>query len=275
VKVSIGDDFDLLKIEKSGQCFRVGHGAEGEFRFITGRNVLCIKGGGGEYEVSCGEEEWRDVWTPYFDLGRRYSDITERNWNDEYIDAAVAYGKGLRVLRQDPWEMLVTFIISQRKNIPAISKSVEMIAGRYGEPLEAGGQSVNAFPPAEVLARVSEEELRECSLGYRAPYVKSAAEMASSGELDLKALESADDETLFEELMRVRGVGKKVANCVCLFGYGRTARVPVDVWIARAIEESGNAELCSRYGDIGGIMQQYVFFYAKNKGSEQKGKQNE
>lgn len=158
--------------------------------------------------------------------------------------------------------MLVTFIISQRKNIPAISKSVDHIAERYGRPIVTEFETVHAFPTPEELSAASEEDLRGCSLGYRAPYVADAVRLVLSGELDLEAVAKLGDEELFEELKKVHGVGKKVANCICLFAYGRTGLVPVDVWIARAIEqECEGVDPFAAFGDDAGIIQQYVFFY--------------
>lgn len=184
---------------------------------------------------------------------------------DVVSDAAVRFltqaeqaGRGLRILRQDPWEMLITFIISQRKNIPAIRQAVEKLAVLYGHPVK---EMLFTFPTPEELGSASEADLRAAGLGYRAPYVKDAADKVLSGELDLEALGKLDDEALFEKLMTVKGVGKKVANCICLFGFGRTSRAPVDVWIERAISLCGGVDPFPAFGEYAGIMQQYAFYY--------------
>jgi N-glycosylase/DNA lyase len=173
------------------------------------------------------------------------------------------YGQGLRILNQDPWEMLVTFIISQRKSMPAIASAVEALCKKFGEPVASpNGGKVQSFPSAGALAMASEEDLRGCSLGYRAPYVLDAARRVVSGDLDLALAAHMEDIELFEYLQTVHGVGKKVANCVCLFGFGRTSLVPVDVWIARAIDEHCDGrDPFAQYGADAGIMQQYVFYY--------------
>jgi N-glycosylase/DNA lyase len=161
--------------------------------------------------------------------------------------------------------MLITFIISQRKNIPAISKAVDTLAQKFGGKIMTGYETVSVFPTPEELCLAQTEELNSCGLGYRAAYVKDATEKVKTRALDLTELASRQDNDLFEELMKIHGVGKKVANCVCLFGYGRTARVPVDVWIARAIQEECHGE--SPFADLGeeaGIIQQYVFYYERN-----------
>ncbi len=303
MRIEIRDDFDLKKILQSGQCFRVKE-EDGGYSFITGNKVILIrrvcgpefeKSGpefeisetkfetsGTEFEISCDSGEWESVWRPYFDMDRDYRSIRhEMAGRNAFIDQAMEIGKGLRILRQDPWEMLLTFIISQRKSIPAIRTSVEMLAERYGTPVSVPDnvqkdssetmpgsspacvqKTVYCFPTAAQLRDVTEDELKACALGYRVPYIMDAVRRVDSGDLDLKALAGLNDDDLLMELQKVHGVGKKVANCISLFGYGRTSCVPVDVWISRAIEQECCGEdpfVC--YGENAGIMQQYVFYY--------------
>lgn len=268
--IRIEDDFDLEKIALSGQCFRVGRFADGIYRFITGNDVLYIRQHPEDvrvYDISCSENVWRSVWVPYFDLERNYSQIrADAKGKSGFLDQAMDFGEGVRVLKQDPWEMLITFIISQRKNIPAISKSVNLIAERYGTLIETPFETVYTFPTPEALASATDDDLRACSLGYRAPYVADAAQKVCSGDLDLAAVAALSDEELFEELQRVHGVGKKVSNCVCLFAYGRVSMVPVDVWIARAIEQDCKGEdPFAQFGGNAGIMQQFAFYFMTNR----------
>ncbi len=273
MEVSITDDFSPEKIMESGQCFRVRCFPGGVYRFITGVDAVYLRPlGDGRYDVSCSPEEWTGIWTPYFDLERDYASIRSRaGGKHPFIDAAMEAGKGLRILRQDPWETLLTFIISQRKSIPAIAAGVETLAERWGAPIRTERETLFTFPTPEALADVTEEELRGCALGYRAPYVLDAIRKANKGVLDLRALGQLGDEALFQALQAVRGVGKKVSECVCLFGYGRLNRVPVDVWIDRAIrEQCGGCEPFSRYGADAGVMQQYVF-YAMRQGKKRGG----
>lgn len=314
--IKVNDDFDPKKIQVSGQCFRVKEVEDGLFRFITGEHVVYIrkidgdaleKSGKGRskagkqsesenssfLEVSCSQEEWDSVWHEYFDLDRNYGAICKKEYGkNDFVDKTIDFGRGLRILKQDKWEMLVTFIISQRKSIPAIASAVEKICEKFGERIETealmegcGSQSgrglqedcssqagqgivrevIYSFPRPEKMLSATPEDLAACGLGYRAPYVRDAVEKVCSGELDLEALACASDDELFDSLLSVHGVGKKVANCVCLFAYMRTSRVPVDVWISRAIEEEfGGEDLFPMYGENGGIIQQYVFYYEKN-----------
>ena len=161
--------------------------------------------------------------------------------------------------------MLVSFIISQRKNIPAIQFCVEAICSRYGEPMDGGAGTVYSFPSAQRLSELDEAHFLACSLGYRAKYVLSAARMVASGALDLGAIASLDDEALFSALLAVSGVGEKVSNCVMLFGYHRLSRFPRDVWINRIeAREYGGAFPLERYPETAGALQQYIFYYARS-----------
>ena len=266
IQIEIPDDFDLEKTAACGQCFRAKPIDGGMFRFVSRENVVYIqKIGEHQFSVSCNEDEWKEIWSGYFDLDRSYRDLYygEREKHD-FVRKAMDCGRGIRILRQDPWEMLVTFIISQRKSIPAISKSVEALALKYGHSIKTDHETVYSFPAPGDMASASEEELLECGLGYRAPYIYDAVHKALSGRLDLKAMADYSDEELFQELQTVHGVGKKVANCICLFGYGRMSRVPVDVWISRAVEEDCHGEdPFGLFGENAGIVQQYVFYYKK------------
>lgn len=263
--VRISDLFDLQKIADSGQCFRTTALADGSWRFLTGDQVLRIRpAGGDDYEVSCSREAWDRVWTPYFDLGRCYREIVIPP-EDRFLQKAAQAGAGIRILRQDPWETLMTFLISQRKSIPAIREVVELLSARYGVPFPPeAGEILYQFPTPERLRDVTEEDYRACKAGYRASYLRDAVRRVLSGELDLRAISALPDEGLLSALETVRGVGVKVASCVALFAYGRAACAPVDTWIQRIIlREYGGRNPFARYGEAAGIMQQFLFYYAQ------------
>ena len=265
--IQIEDDFDLDKILDSGQCFRPCRVQSGEYRFITGSQLLYLRPlGEGEYQAKCAPGEWERTWRPYFDLERSYGSL-RRRWAGQagFAQQALDYGQGIRVLQQDPWEMLITFILSQRKSIPAIRTGVELLAERFGQVVDTGTERVSLFPSPAQLAAAAESDLRDCGLGYRTRYIQHAAQAVASGALDLKSLALLPDETLLAKLMEMDGVGKKVANCVALFGYGRTALAPIDVWIARLIQEDFDGQdPFPQYGAEAGILQQYFFYYKRN-----------
>lgn len=263
--IPIADDFDLAKIARSGQCFRVKEFEGGLFRFVTGREVLYIRQrSAGDFEVSCPAETWQRVWVPYFDLGRSYSPVQEIiPDSDTYMKLAAKEGRGIRILRQDPWEMLVTFIISQRKSIPAIRQAVELLAERFGAPVTTPYETLYTFPTAAELAGAEVGDLAACKLGYRVPYIRDAVARVLSGQIDLAALADLPDPELFMTLKTIRGVGDKVANCICLFSYGRMSAAPIDTWIHKIIaREYGGKNPFPAYGAYAGILQQFAFYYA-------------
>lgn len=265
MQVTITDDFNLQKIANSGQCFRVKEFCDGTFRFITKDNVLYIKETSPHFfEISCSKEIWEHVWVTYFDLNRSYNQIRQSiPAADTYMQHAATQGAGIRILRQAPWEIMITFIISQRKSIPAIRTSVELLATKYGTAITTPHEKVYMFPTPEQLAHADCQSLADCKLGYRVPYVEDAISKILSGSIDLTKLSTLTTDELRSTLKEIRGVGDKVANCICLFAYGRTDVIPIDTWILKTMahEYAGQNPFPS-YGESAGIMQQYAFHYA-------------
>ena len=264
--VTIEDNFNLDKTANCGQCFRAKEVADGVYRFITNSNVVYIKQlSEGTFEVSCNADEWDKIWTNYFDFDTNYkkirSDISKLN---TYLKEAARIGEGIRILKQDPFETLISFIISQRKSIPSIKTSVERIANKYGKPITTEYETVNLFPTLDEMKATLPLDLSGCGLAYRADYIKDAIDKLNDGVINLEVLWNKTDDELTEELKQIRGVGDKVANCVALFAYHRVDRVPIDVWIARAINDDFNGH--NFFADIeqnAGIAQQYVFYAKK------------
>ncbi len=259
-------DFNIRKIAESGQCFRLKPTQNGGYTLVAYGRVLHLADTPEGVELDCAEDEFNALWRDYFDLATDYAAIrAQADPEDAFLRRACDYGAGIRMLRQDPWEMLVSFIISQRKNIPAIQYCIEALCSRYGEPIETEGGTFFAFPSAERLASLEEKHFLACSLGYRAKYVLAAARMVAARTLDLSAIAACSDEALVAALLSVPGVGEKVANCVMLFGYHRISRFPRDVWINRIeAQEYDGAFPIERYPEIAGILQQYIFYYARS-----------
>ena len=258
-RVSIKDDLDLKKIADSGQCFRIKPSDEGAFRFVHMGHVLDMKHiSKDEFEISCSEEEFTDVWHEYFDLDRDYRKIRKSiDRNDDYLMRSAEYGKGIRILKQEPWETLISFIISQRKNIPAITAAVDAMCRGYGKKI--GKSSEYSFPDARALSKLSDEEWKALKLGYREKYIRQAVLEAP----DMTAFYGLSDEALMERLMGMYGVGIKVASCTALFAYGRVDLAPVDVWINRIFENEYGGENVLAGRKNAGILQQYLFFYVR------------
>ena len=266
MRVNIEDDFDLAKIADCGQCFRAKEVETGIYRFITNKNVVYIKKlRENTFDVSCDKYEWQSIWENYFDLATDYRGIRRSiSKLNDYLKNAAQLGEGIRIVKQDPFETLISFIISQRKSIPSIRTSVERIAEKYGKPINTIYETVYSFPNLSEMKNASLLHLSTCALGYRAEYIKDAVDKVHNGIVDLEGLNKVGDESLIEELKKIRGVGDKVANCVALFAYHRVNRVPIDVWINRAIEEDFKGH--NFFLDIkenAGIAQQYVFYSKK------------
>ena len=280
------DDFDLRAVAESGQCFRMtelGSLKPGYpvYKVIASGRCLLISGDpeGDEHSflAGCTESEWDDFYKDYFDLNRDYS--IYRNYADEkdsFLQRCMDYGKGIRILNQDPWEMLISFIISQRKSVPAIRTTVERLCALSGEEKKldctvwhelnpALPESIvyYPFPDAETLAKYSPEEINSTGTGYRTGYIMEAARKASTGELDLCGLQKLSDEELLEKLLELQGVGIKVASCTALFGFHRLSLCPEDVWMKRVKEQHYSGEWPESYRPVLGVLQQYMFYYAR------------
>ena len=281
--IHIDDDFDLKKIADSGQCFRWEARGEDDYRIVAGDDVLIMSGcgdvsgdessvsnAGGDYEVSCSRDEFDSKWHAYFDLDEDYSAIRAKvdPERDPFLFEASEHEKGIRILRQDPWEALISFIISQNKNIPAIMSSIERLSKAAGERrVDPEGNEYYTFPRADGILSIGEEGLRACSLGYRTGYLLETARLMEAGELDLEAIASETDEKrTIEALTALYGVGPKVANCVSLFGLHHIDAFPVDVWVKRILEnEYPNGYPYDEYSPYNGVFQQYMFAYYRKR----------
>ena len=272
----ITDDLDLDRIAQSGQCFRWHKTEQNTYRIIAGGSCLYITPlGDGRFDLDCSEEEFNCFWSEYFDLRENYRKIRGRIDPDldPFLWQAAEHEKGIRILRQDPWETLISFIISQNKNIPAICRSVELLAETCGEKrTDRRGIAYYAFPGPKAVAALSEEDLKGCKLGYRWKYVKAAAEAVVEGKIELEKMSEEDQmpgekDPTIAELTGLFGVGVKVANCVSLFGLHHVDAFPVDVWVRRILEtEYPDGYPYERYFPYNGIYQQYMFAWYRHRG---------
>ncbi len=271
----IADDFDLARIAGSGQCFRWEHGEDGSWRILHGAACLYARDlGDGCFSFSCEEAEFDNLWREYFDLSEDYAAIRRRidPEADPFLWTAVERERGIRILRQDPWEMLITFILSQNKNIPGIRRCVEALCAACGEKeTDVQGREYYAFPSPAALAALGEEELRACRLGYRCGYVHEAAQAVRDGNLDLNALLSDQEDAALRALRELPGVGIKVANCVALFGLHRLDAFPRDVWVKRVLaNEYPGGYPFELYSPYNGVYQQYMFAWYRTKEAEKR-----
>ncbi len=200
------------------------------------------------------------IFVPYFDLSRDYNKILT-SFNDKYIRLACREYYGIRILKQDEWEALCSFIISQNNNIPRICKIIERLCASFGEELKNGDY---AFPSYKVLAALNESDLAPLRAGFRAKYILDAAKKLSCGEVSLEKIKTLPLEEARNELMKIKGVGKKVAECTLLYGFGRLDAFPVDVWVRRILDELYDGELPKCADGYRGVAQQYLFHWRRN-----------
>ena len=265
ITIAETEDFDPVKVFECGQCFRwnadecgvyrgIAFGVPAEVRLVE--NCVEIKSRPGSFE---------NLWNNYFDMNTDYAHARAEICIDDYMKRASEYGKGIRILRQEPWEALCSFIISQCSNIPRIKKTVEKLCEAFGEEEELDGHIYYSFPAVGKIASLEEKDLAPIRCGYRAGYIINAARAVCSGELDLDALYNADSETALCEVEKLKGVGAKVANCFVLFGLHKMEAFPIDVWMKRTIEKHYGKEFNPAvFGQFAGLAQQYMFYHARS-----------
>ena len=257
-------DFDLDQIARSGQCFRFRPLGERHYALVAGGRYLEVSQQEQTVRFDCPEDEFEAVWRLYFDLdadyGRYKNAVAKR---DKYLQSAVAAAGGLRILRQELWETIVCFIISQQNNIARITKCVKNLCLLFGETCYNKSKQVyNVFPSAERLAACTADELAPIRLGYRAKYILAAARQVASGEVDLDAVRRMDYAHAKAELMRLTGVGVKVAECICLFALHHIDAFPIDTHIRQMLDAHYPKGFpLRRYKGFAGVMQQYAFYY--------------
>ncbi len=254
--------FDLPLTAASGQSFRFVPAGDGFSLTAYHRNVFIRQEAPDMFKFTCDQAEFDAIWHDYFSLDTDYSIINAMVPDDgSYIRKAVDYAGGMRILRQDPYETLISFIISQRRTIPSIRDCVRRLSKRFGQRI---AENVWDFPSPLSLAEASADELASCGLGYRAPYVQQSSRMVSQGDLALEDLKNLPDDDMKAELKRAPGVGEKVASCVMLFAYHRLDAFPVDVWIDRVLrKEFPGGFPFERFTGASGVLQQYMFCYAR------------
>jgi len=277
-------DMDFEQIARSGQCFRM-EGREDENGVwsiaAAGEYVEAVKDGD-YFLFSCGEREFKETWAGYFDLQTDYGGYKKHvDSEDSYLREAMEWGWGVRILHQDLWEMLVTFLISQNNNITRITGSVKELCKRFGDKRKGLGltmspdgswketvRSYDAFPEPESLSLAGLKGLSGLGLGYRDKYILSIAEMCSGpeGKEWLLRLKEADYKSAHSILMEQYGIGRKVADCICLFGLHHVGAFPVDTHVKQILElHYPQGFPLERYQGYAGILQQYMFYYKINQ----------
>jgi len=258
-------DFDLVKIFECGQCFRWNADENGVYSGVSRGCAARVRQNGNSVFIKYDDDDFENVWKDYFDIDRDYAHIRRHICIDDFMRRASSFGAGIRILKQDSWEALCSFIISQRNNIPRIKIIIKNLCEIFGDRFESGGKFFFTFPSASRLSMLDEASLAPLRCGYRARYILDAARAVADGKLDLDALSKVSSLDARAVLKKLRGVGDKVADCVVLFGFNMLDAFPVDVWVKRAIDTYYNGDFNHTVFDpYGGVAQQYIFYYTRN-----------
>ena len=274
--------FDLKDIFECGQCFRWNAQEDGSYTGIWKENVVNVKKEGKDYVFSgiCKYENLEEEIYTYFDLNRDYERIKEElSQKDEYLKTSITYGKGIRILNQDLWETIISFIISANNNIPRIKGIIERLSKAYGKGIEWKGKIYYTFPTPEELKDVIVKEYRDLGLGFRDIRLYETTQMILEGKVNLKELEeNPNTMEVREKLLALSGVGPKVADCILLFSDLKRLEVfPIDVWVRRVMndlyiqnkdETKVNKKQIEKiakekFGDLAGLAQQYLFYWRR------------
>ena len=256
------DTLDIALTLDCGQAFRWSEKSDGIWHGVACSKAVDITQSNGELIIRGSFDEGDEaLWAEYFDLGRDYGTICKNLMSDSHLKTAIKAYPGIRILKQEPWEALCSFIISQNNNIPRIKGIIERLCLNFGDDL---GDGDFTFPSAERLATLTADDLAPLRSGFRAKYIIDAAQKVACGEVDLKKLAVCDIDEARQELIKIKGVGAKVAECALLYGCGRVDAFPVDVWVRRIMSElypEGLPECCD---GVEGIAQQYLFHWRRN-----------
>lgn len=276
-KIIIKDikNFHPKHIFECGQAFRWKEESDNSYTTIAYGKVLNVKKENNDLILSNANiEDFHNIWYNYFDLNRDYSEIKRDLSKDPILKEAISFGEGIRILNQEPFETIISFIISANNQIPRIKNSIELIAKTYGNKIY---NEYYSFPTPEKLAAVNPEEFKEITrVGFRAERIIETSKIIARGDLDIDSIYNLSRHEGKELLMTLPGVGPKVSDCILLFAFNKSEAFPVDVWVKRVMEyfylkEDTNVKHIGAHGDrlfgsLAGFAQQYLFYYARELG---------
>lgn len=274
-------NFELSHIFDCGQCFRWNRQEDGSYIGVAYGKVLEIQKKNNDVIIyNTDEKEFYEIWKDYFDLERDYSKIKETLSEDKLLKVSVEFGHGIRLLQQEPFEIVISFIISSNNRIPMIKRAIDNISKKFGYAIEYKEKTYYSFPTLKQLSKATVEDLAGCSTGFRAKYIadtvqkiyeKQATE--NKNEFDLHWIKAQNDDICHEALQVFSGIGPKVADCIMLFSMSKYSAFPVDVWVKRAMQHFYLAPDVSlkktrefarnKFGELSGFSQQYLFYYAR------------
>ncbi len=270
-------DFNATHTFDCGQCFRWEKQPDGSYTGVAFGRVVNICHTQNSIVISNTTiDDARSIWLNYLDLNRDYEIIKNMYANDVNLKKAIEFGYGIKILKQEIFECLVSFIISTQNGIPRIKKIVSKLCSMYGDEIEYDGKIYNSFPTPEQLKNLTEKDLEPLKAGYRTAYIVDCVKKVASGEIDLEKVALMDIASARKELLKIKGVGPKVADCVMLFSMSKHEVFPVDVWVKRTmsnlyLDENASVNDIQKYaaknfGKYAGLAQQYLFYYARENG---------
>lgn len=271
--------FKVKDIFECGQCFRWNEEPDGSYTGIFGHNVLNVKEEKDIVITGICDGNIEDICKNYFDLDRNYEEIKETlSLIDDNMKESIKYGEGIRILNQDLWEMIISFIISANNNIPRIKGIIERMSAKYGQEIKFRGTSYYTFPTIDELSQASVKDLKDLGLGFRDRYVYETTKKIKEGKINLENLKQESTNDVRKQLLTLTGVGPKVADCIMLFSTLKRFDVfPVDVWVRRVMndlyihnedETKVNKKQIQeiardKFGALEGIAQQYLFYWKR------------
>lgn len=276
-------NFNIKQILECGQCFRWDKVGEMNYIIVAFGKVLEILQEEDKVTfLNTNKEDFEKIWFKYFDLDRDYDAIKAALSFDDTLKSSVEYGYGIRLINQEAFELLISFIISARNSIPSIKKTILKISQRWGNKIKYKGNIYYTFPTPEMLKDATEDEIRETGASFRSKYIVDTVKNVNDdlnnpdGTYNLERIISLSDDECHTALQAFKGVGAKVADCIMLFSMGKQSAFPVDVWVKRAMMHFYNAEEGSlnkirifgrtKFGQYAGFAQQYLFYYARENG---------
>lgn len=273
-------NFNLTHIFECGQCFRWNKTDSESYIGVAFDKVIELSFQNDKLTIyNSTDIDFNSVWENYFDFNFDYTKAKSEFSNDLTLKDAVIFGDGIRILNQDLWECIISFIISANNNIPRIKGIIERFCELYGKEIIYKGKKYYTFPRPEELKGISTNDLAPLRAGFRDKYIVDAVNKVNSGEVSLDLIKSSDTKVAREELLKIKGVGRKVSDCVLLFGAGKREVFPVDVWVKRVMNELYYDELSGgdifafadkKFGKNAGLAQQYLFYYMRENSKEAK-----
>ncbi len=267
IRIRLENDFLPEHTFDCGQCFRWNRESDGSYSGVAMGHAVNLKYESGDIVITGAKEADRALWEEYLDTKRDYSEIKKKISVVPAVREAVAYGGGIRILKQEFFETLISFIISQQSSIPKIKRSVEMLCGKYGEPISLSGKTYYSFPTPEAMKDATVKDYEAFGVGYRAKYIERAVKGVLSGDIDAERISRMTTAEAKKTLLGIYGVGNKVADCVLLFSLARFDSFPKDVWIGRVVvEDLGGRSGEELFGEYSGFAQQYLFYWKRALG---------